>query len=172
MARKSSNQVAKVDSKKTPVDLPPEITEADTKYTNTAAKIDWSDKKAAAAYYAEQEALRKTLGETPSYFTFYKTAAFGWCLMTLDISKGKRGNADRSYGVVVADGKVCRCGNGPHVLKEVVVYLTPDNLERLKVYIDLWRKGMADAGTIRDRISTRRAQGQQHRAAGRNSWMW
>lgn len=40
---------------------------------------------------------------------------------------------------------------------------------------DLWFTtgfGWCKAGTIRDRISTKRAKGQMFRAAGRTSWNW
>lgn len=56
--------------------------------------------------------------------------------------------------------------------KEVEVHLKQDNVERLRKYLELWTKGMADAGGIRDRISSRRAQGQMERAAGRSYWRW
>jgi hypothetical protein len=120
------------------------------------------------------------LRELSQTLTFYQTQGFGWCLMTLEISRGKRGHADRSYGVIVGGtseqnrrrGEVCRCGNGPHVTAVVTVWLNTENAERLKGYVAMWKKGMADAGMIRDRISTRRAKGQQMRAEGRTRWQW
>ncbi len=77
-----------------------------------------------------------------------------------------------AYGVTVKDGRVVRCGNGPHVTREITVHLTKDNVGRLARYVELWKTGMAEANGIRDRISSRRAQGQAHRAAGRSHWNW
>lgn len=94
-----------------------------------------------------------------------------WVLTTLLIGKGK-GTPDRYYGIGVADSKVYTVGRGPHVVAEIEVHPSADNIERLRPYIELWKKGMEDASAIRNRISSRRAQGQLYRAAGRTSWMW
>jgi hypothetical protein len=45
-------------------------------------------------------------------------------------------------------------------------------LKSLKPFLELRLKGQGDAGQIRDRISSRRAQGQVMRAEGRSSWRW
>ena len=54
----------------------------------------------------------------------------------------------------------------------VKVHLSKDNLARLDRHVKLYLDGLAKAGQIRDRISSRRAQGQIYRAEGRSSWMW
>ena len=116
----------------------------------------------------------------PGRFTFYKVegrSVLGWVLTTLHISKpSSRARAgatmDRTYGIGVADSKVYTVGKGPHVTAIVEVYLTKANLTRLMKYVELWKKGMADAGGIRDRISSRRAQGQINRAEGMTYWDW
>lgn len=108
--------------------------------------------------------------------TFYHCAnarrAPEWVLTTLRISGAGRGATERYYGIGVADSKTYTVGRGPHVTTVVEVRPSADNLDRLLPYLGLWKKGMADASAVRDRISSRRAQGQLHRAAGRTSWTW
>jgi len=104
--------------------------------------------------------------------TFYKTDSIGWCVMTLDISRGRGNNADRKYGIRVAGGGVVRVGNGPHVKEQVTIYVRKSRAAALKKYTDLYTEGLTRAGEIRDRISSRRAQGQEMRAQGRHSWRW
>lgn len=147
-------------AKKTPAqDLPPDVLAADLKYPELGKFLP----------YAKQQEL----GLETTRLTFYKTKG-GWMLTTLAISNARRGSSfeDRTYAIGVADSKIYTVGGGPHVLTKVEVILTIDNVERLAKYIELWKKGMAEAGSIRDRISSRRAQGQLHRAAGRTSWRW
>ena len=123
---------------------------------------------------------QRELGLDATDFTLYFVKGIGkiggaWVLTTLHISKAKRGSkhqTDRTYAIGVDDEKVYTVGRGPHVLQEVRIYLKKSNLERLMPFVELWKKGMELAGGIRDRISTRRAQGQLHRANGRTSWMW
>lgn len=163
MAKKPVSK--KAAAKTTKVELPPDVTVADTAYP----KFD--DKNRIP--YQELEALG--LGTCGSELTFYQVKGArvnDWVITTLLIGgAGKRGTTARYYGITIG-GNVCRVGKGPHVLKEVKVYLNKDNLPRLQKYVDLYNKGLADAGMVRDRISTRRAQGQIHRANGRTSWMW
>ena len=47
-----------------------------------------------------------------------------------------------------------------------------DRLEALKKFTDLHLLGLEKAGTVRDRISSRRAEGKEIRATGRSSWRW
>ena len=90
--------------------------------------------------------------------TMYYTERFGWCITTLQISRGKRGMQDRSYAVNMS-GDLVRVGQGPHVLKTVNVYLRESRMKDLQPFLDLYNKGLAGAGDTRDRISTRRARG-------------
>lgn len=120
---------------------------------------------------------RKELGlEDIHALTFYQVKGIGWVLTTLHISNPSRrqaaGTPARTYAIGLTDRKVYTVGKGPHVLKSVEVHLKNSNLERMQKYIDLYREGMGNAGQIRDRISSRRAQGQLYRAAGRSSWNW
>ena len=141
-------------------DLPPDVLPGDCEYPkyNPAAK--------------------RLPDDTPMSLTFYKTERLGWVLTTLHISnpsrsqRGRGVDAARTYGIGVSDSKVYTVGRGPHVTAEVTVYLTADNIGRLTRYLELYRKGLADASSIRDRISSRRAQGQLYRSEGRSSWRW
>jgi hypothetical protein len=98
--------------------------------------------------------------------------SFGWVISTLPISKSRSGFADRTYGVKISDGSSVRIGNGPHVIKSITVYIRNSRLKALQKYIDLYNKGMSRANEIRDRISSRRVEGVERRAAGERSWYW
>jgi hypothetical protein len=115
---------------------------------------------------------------TTAHLMFYRTGGSAsrrgdsWVLTTLRIGGAGRGASERYYGIDVASKKVCRVGKGPHVLDVVTVYVSKANKDRLWKYVDLHQEGLAQAGGIRDRISTRRAQGQIHRANGERFWTW
>lgn len=120
---------------------------------------------------------RQALGIQDVYsLRFYKVKGLGWVLCTLHISNPSRrqssGTAARTYAIGVNDSKLYTVGRGPHVLQEIEVHLKKDNVERLRPLLELHKKGMEDASSVRDRISSRRAQGQLHREAGRTSWTW
>lgn len=161
MKKKNANQPA-------PSDLPPDIHEDDLKYP------EWKERP--TTEQLEPLGLPKD-GTWPGCLTFYRVPGGpGWVLTTLHISnpssRAKAGTTARSYGIGVKDSKVYTVGRGPHVDKEVTVFLSAANVARLAKYVALWQEGMEAAGTIRDRISSRRAQGQIYRAAGRTHWNW
>lgn len=106
--------------------------------------------------------------------TFYETAGFGWCLATLNISSSRRGNrtTDRTYAARVKDGASVRVGAGPHVTRTITVYIREGRKAALQKYIDMFTAGQVEANTIRDRISSRRAEGALRRGRGENSWYW
>ncbi len=105
-------------------------------------------------------------------FELWHTSGFGWCIPTLLIGRARgRQQQDRTYAVTL-EGVVVRIGKGPHVTETLVVYVTRASLARLQPFLTLRTEGAAKAGTIRDRISSRRAQGQEERAAGNRSWRW
>lgn len=138
--------------------LPPDVKLVDTKWPSHEKSLPWS--------HFDQ------YGMNGNALTFYLTTGFGWVLTTLAIRKARRsGSTDRSYAITL-DGKCCRVGSGPHVKKTVIVYVSKDNADRLTKYCELHLKGQEQAGTVRDRISTRRAQGQIHRANGDHFWRW
>jgi hypothetical protein len=114
-------------------------------------------------------------------FELWHTPGFGWCIPTLDIAAGRRGQPRRTYAVLVRElpklsaGEavtVARIGQGPHVTSQQVVYVRASRLKALQPFLDLRTAGLAAAGQVRDRISSRRAQGQQEREAGNHSWRW
>jgi hypothetical protein len=100
--------------------------------------------------------------------TLYETERFGWVVTTLHIrNPGRRHRSDaqaRTYGVT-KDGNVVTVGLGPHVKRTLTVYVTRGRAEALKTLVELHERGMADAGSIRDRISSRRAQTTLRRSA-------
>ena len=99
----------------------------------------------------------------------------GWVVATLHISNPGRRHAHnaaaRTYGVEL-DGSVVRVGLGPHVKQVVTVYVTQQRLKALDKLVQLHTTGAIAANQIRDRISSRRAQGSIYRSQGRSSWMW
>jgi hypothetical protein len=151
-ATKSSTPKVKASS------LPPDVVLQDLVYPS----IDYKDRL---------KLQEKVGGYHNMQLQFYDTTGFGWVICTLPISKGRNGRDDRTYGVNLK-GETVRVGNGPHVKSSLLVYLTPENLDRLMKYVELKVKGETRAGEIRDRISTRRARGQEYRAAGRTTWWW
>ena len=111
--------------------------------------------------------LDRPSGWAPS-FEMWFTAGFGWCIPTVPISHG----GQRTYGVRVSNGGVVRMGMGPHVTERVRVFVRENRKSALQQFMDLKAQGESDALTVRDRVSSRRAQGQVERAAGRRSWRW
>ena len=104
--------------------------------------------------------------------TFHKTQRFGWCITTLFISRGKRGQPDRSYGIAVDGEQTVSVGNGPHVTETFTLYFRESRAGDLQRYHDLYVKGLQAANAVRDRRSSRIAQGQEMRAQGRTRWNW
>lgn len=159
--------------KVTASELPPDVLPEDCKFGRYITDPD--NEEEFDAYYAFRKVLRDR--QLPDELLFYHIPTGpGWVLCTLKISSaGKRhapGTPDRYYAIGLKDGKTYTVGRGPHVKSVLRVYFRRDNWERLEKYATLWETGMANAGTVRDRISSRRAQGQQHRAAGRSFWTW
>lgn len=91
---------------------------------------------------------------------------FGWAVKTLPINA----RTNRAYGMTVESGRVVTMGNpGTRI---VTLYITEKRKAALQKYIDLHAAGQQDAGAIRDRIGSRRAEGQIRRARGEYSWHW
>ena len=107
------------------------------------------------------------------YIDIYEVERFGWVVATLPIGGSSRrsGYAQRTYAVT-ADGKVCRVGKGPHVKQTIKVYVAKSRAKDLSELVELYTNGAVKANTIRDRISSRRAQGQLNRMNGLTSWRW
>jgi hypothetical protein len=104
-------------------------------------------------------------------FEMWYTEQMGWCIPTLLIAKAGRASTDRTYATTLA-GKQVRIGRGPHVKRVVTIYVRESRLKELKHYFDLQRDGAEVSNQIRDRISSRRAQGQIMRQQGHTSWRW
>lgn len=106
-------------------------------------------------------------------FEMWYTEQMGWCIPTLLISNARRGsnNPARTYATTL-DSKPVRIGRGPHVKRIVTVYVRESRLSALQHYLDKQSAGAEVSNQIRDRISSRRAQGQVMRAQGRSSWRW
>lgn len=119
--------------------------------------------------------------EDNTYKTFelWDVRGIGFVIPSLLISKtsprrrlaNPNASTDRYYATAL-DGKIYRVGKGPHVLSTTVVYVKKSRESALQKFLDLMDKGSADANMIRDRISSRRAQGAMYRAQGRSSWTW
>lgn len=96
----------------------------------------------------------------------------GWCIPTLYIGSSHRQQwLPRTYGVAM-DGSIVTMGGGPHVTHTVKVYNRTARAAALKPLFALKAKGELDASTIRNRIGSRRAQGQLERMAGKSYWRW
>jgi hypothetical protein len=106
-----------------------------------------------------------TTGRSVGDLTFYFTNRFGWCVATLSINS--RG---RTYGITM-DGNIVSMGGRPDD-KIVYAYVSEARQAALQKFLDLKAKGLGNAGDIRDRIGSRRAEGQVKRAQGLHSWRW
>lgn len=96
---------------------------------------------------------------------FLYSDRFGWVVQTLSINARQ----NRSYGTPLS-GEIVTCGNASS--KIISVYVTESRQAHLKEWIDAKAKGMESAGNVRDRIGSRRAEGQVKRSQGLSSWMW
>lgn len=140
----------------TPSTLPACVEPADLKYPTTG--------------YLSYEA-QKALGLDTEAITLYRTKS-GWNVCCLLIRGKGRQATDRYYARGLSDQKLWTLGRGPHVLEEITVHVSAANAERLKPVIEAYVKGLGEAQAVRDRIGSRRAQGQLHREAGHTSWRW
>jgi hypothetical protein len=93
-------------------------------------------------------------------FDLWYIESFGWVIPTLLIAKRRQAAAygERTYAVRVSDGATVRVGNGPHVKARHTVYVRKTRLKALEKFLALQGTGAERANTIRDRISSRRAQ--------------
>lgn len=138
-------------------------------------------KAAQAAFNAEQEEFRsKPENQGIDQFEIWQTERFGWCIPTLLISNpGRRQRAsaynkgveatERTYAITIDRREIVTIGGGPHVKNRLTVYVSAARRPGLGKFLDLKEKGEIDANNIRDRISSRRAQGALRRSAVR-SW--
>ncbi len=127
------------------------------------------------AWDSEEKLAKEADGWTSMQFDIWYTAKLGWVIPTLLIARAgahsRPGAMDRTYATTL-QGSPCRVGLGPHVLAHFTVHVREARLAALKPYVDLRNAGQVTSNEIRDRISSRRAQGQAMRAQGRTSWRW
>jgi hypothetical protein len=140
--------------------------------TEDCVRPSWSEET--SFQWSELDAMHLPTGT----LTLYKIKGRGWVVCALAISKASSRQraagvgTDRTYAIELDKPNVVTVGGGPHVEATVTVYVTKTNLERLQPLIDRYVEGLTLAGQIRDRVSSRRAQGQVERANGRTSWRW
>jgi hypothetical protein len=131
--------------------------------------------------YPVWKSKNKIVSEAGNYgrLTFHKVTNRGWVIATLPISAARRGTgyADRTYAIEVSPKssydnthQIVTVGKGPHIEATVEIYITTKRLKALQPFLDLYTKGLGDAGSIRDRISTRRAQTVLRRSGSRLGW--
>lgn len=130
---------------------------------NTVTKIDSN----LPPGVLESDRKWPTKGRSVADLTFYKAGRYGWCVQTLSIN-----NRGRTYAIQVdSPNDIVTCGGRPDDVT-VHVYVSEARQKALQKFIDLKAKGLESAGNIRDRIGSRRAQGQEMRAQGLTSWRW
>lgn len=160
------------------IQLPDGIKASDGQYD----RPDYGNEAAMEAYYKTQSDFRAKLRaefpdlQTEQLLFYHVPGCGGWVLCTLHISnpssRSRTNTCARYYGIGVNDHKVYTVGKGPHVKAEATILVKADNYDRLKKYLELYVEGLGKASQIRDRISSRRAQGQLYRQQGRSSWRW
>lgn len=112
-------------------------------------------------YWETNDPKDKQIGTFDLWYSAGRNG-FGWCIPTLHIANSRQ-HGERSYAIRVSDGQPVRIGGGPHVTQRLTVYVTEGRKAALEKYLELKRKGEEDANSIRDRISSRRAQGALYR---------
>lgn len=100
-------------------------------------------------------------------FQMYYTARFGWCICTLLIRNGSRrtpsAETARFYGICVENRQLVSIGRGPHVLREVTIYVKESRKAALKAILDIRSEGIVKANECRDARSSRIAQTRSRR---------
>lgn len=97
--------------------------------------------------------------------TFIRSERFGWVVTTLAINARQN-----RYYAATLDGETCTVGNPKSQL--LTVYVKESRATQLSEWIKASKAGEERAGEIRDRIGSRRAEGQERRARGETYWRW
>jgi hypothetical protein len=116
--------------------------------------------------WKSKDGLDPTVPYEDRHFEIWYTPGFGWCIPTLRIRGAGRTESSataRTYAVAIDSERVCRIGHGPHIKATHTVYVRKSRATALAKFIALKNTGAEDANTIRDRISSRRAQGTLRR---------
>jgi hypothetical protein len=139
--------------------LPFGLKASDLKYPSRPRRYDWNKEHSWDVLHT---------------IKLHRTERFGWVVTTLFIRNPSRrsrpGAQPRTYAIS-ADGQVCRVGIGPHIKETITAYVTRGRLKALKELVDLHEKGLVEANEIRDRRSSRMAQGELYRMNLRRGWM-
>jgi hypothetical protein len=105
-------------------------------------------------------------------FEMFYTERFGWVLPCLLISRASRRQrssmpnvTDRSYAIAVRDKKLVSVGRGPHVKRDVTVYVRKSREATLSPFVQLRTEGAAKAGEYRDTLSSRRLTSRSRNSA-------
>lgn len=120
-----------------------------------------------AEYLKYPDYKNKDEGHLVDTLVFLHSDRIGWVVGTLWINQRQ----NRTYATDI-NGKIYTCGNPSTNI--LYAHVTEKRAKDPKVakWLEAKRKGLEGAGNIRDRIGSRRAQGQVMRAEGRTSWMW
>jgi hypothetical protein len=103
-------------------------------------------------------------GHVVAHITMYHTTGFGWVITCLPIANNRAGYAQRTYAIAIKGAEMCRVGAGPHVSRQITLYLTEARSAKLKYLLDLQREGQIKANQIRDHRATRRARNDLFRS--------
>lgn len=140
---------------KAPKTLPPNVILEDLQY-NFEDRIGWDSE------YPVVLTLHLVQGE--------------WMIATLHISNPNRKqlargiDTARTYAISVLNGKIYTVGKGPHVKETIEVHVKKSNVDRIKNLLVRYQEGLEAAGRIRDRRSSRIAQGRLYRASLYDAW--
>jgi hypothetical protein len=138
-------------------ELPKDILASDLERVKAPQSV-YKTNRAYKAFFGKPE--HKIVAE----FEMWYCNGMGWVIPTLLIRTTRRmDRANRTYATSL-NGHQCRVGMGPHVLRQVTVYVRATRQSALQKYLDLKLKGEQDSNQIRDRISTRRAMGTMRRS--------
>jgi len=91
---------------------------------------------------------------------------FGWCVATLVIGR------NRTYAITLDGETIVTISTNRPGDAHIIVYLTTNNIARLKQYVDIHKDGLSRAHDIRNRVGSRRAEGQERRKRGETYWRW
>lgn len=116
----------------------------------------------------------QVLEYVPLYEVEFRSGQKIWCAGVLKIGSRAAGlgYGDRTYAIRLPAGTLCRIGGGPHVKSTRTLYLSEKRAKELKEFVAALEKGRAEAGQVRDRVSSRRVEGQLRRMRGERSWRW
>lgn len=144
-------------------ELPKGVTKYDLEYPKYDARLKVKGRKEPGGY--KDPSVPMTPGGYDSTLTFIESGRIGWVVATLSINA----RTNRTYAVDL-EGSVFTVGNPAS--RVVTVHVKESRAKALTPWIEAHKKGLEIAGNVRDRIGSRRAEGQEKRARGLSSWRW